>query len=603
MANFSPVRHLKYFAIPTLVILFLAVYPQLNLYIVKEPNWHGAYFVANYDEVAYSAYVNSLIEGKSRLYDPYLAAETTHESLYSIQFVPSYAIALPARFLGISTSTTFVILIILSAFASALFIYWLLFQMTGDELLSSVGILVICCLGTMAAYQGELRSLIEGRVLIDYFPFLRRYQPGFAFPFFFLFCASIWFSLTTESRNRAIVYSSFSAVLLVLLIFSYFYLWTAAIAWLACVYFFNLIWNRQSMGRVLINAGIVGAAAIAALIPYFKMLSERSPNVDSVQLIANTHMPQFGSVSLIIGLIILAGIAIFAFRGRIQLTSARSLFAMAFASTPVILFNQQVITGRSLQPVHYEIFISNYLVLTALILFLSLISTQIGRKEDEVRSPAFGRALVYLAVFAALWGVVEAAGSTKRDQPFADFRDESIPAIQFIQRQERNRPAGEPRGAILATDFVTADFIPTVATLRPLWSPHSSSTGGLDLIENKNLFYRHLYYCGFTAADLAEALRANSFEVTAAIFGGERALPALGFHAAAISAQEISREATLYMDFIKAFNRDSASTPVLEYIILPAKDEKGLANLDRWYQRDDGTVLGSFRVYKLVLKP
>ena len=102
---------------------------------------------------------------------------------------------------------------------------------------------------------------------------------------------------------------------------------------------------------------------------------------------------------------------------------------------------------------------------------------------------------------------------------------------------------------------------------------------------------------------LAEALRANSFEVTAAIFGGERALPALGFHAAAISAQEISREATLYMDFIKAFNRDSASTPVLEYIILPAKDEKGLANLDRWYQRDDGTVLGSFRVYKLVLRP
>ncbi len=90
-------KNWKYAALPTLFIVFLAIYPQLNFCIAKASVWQGAYFVANFDEVAYSAYVNALINGKPRKYDQYLAAEASHESLYSIQVIPAYAIALPAK--------------------------------------------------------------------------------------------------------------------------------------------------------------------------------------------------------------------------------------------------------------------------------------------------------------------------------------------------------------------------------------------------------------------------------------------------------------------------------------------------------------------------
>src|SRR5436305_361717 len=166
MTKIMNAKNWKYAAIPTLVVVFLAIYPQLNLWIAKGSSWHGAYFVSNYDEVAYSAYVNGLINGKPRKYDPYLASETSRESLYSIQFIPAYSVAVPARLLGLSTSSTFIILSLLSAAISALFIFWFLFEMTGDHLLSQAGVLLFCCVGTAVAVRGVLRSWMEGRVLV-----------------------------------------------------------------------------------------------------------------------------------------------------------------------------------------------------------------------------------------------------------------------------------------------------------------------------------------------------------------------------------------------------------------------------------------------------
>ena len=592
-------KNWRYAAIPTLFVAFLAIYPQLSFWVAKGSAWQGAYFVSNFDEVAYSAYINALINGKPRKYDPYLASEAAHESLYSIQFIPAYSIALPARLLGLSASTAFIVLNVLSAAVSALFIFWLLFKITGDGPLSGAGVLLICSLGTAVAFEGELRNWIEGHVLVDYLPFLRRYQPGFAFPLFFLFCGSVWCSLEAETRKKALLCSLLSGIVFAVLVFSYFFLWTAAAAWLACVYLLNLIWNRPVRTNLLINLGIIGAIGIAAIIPYFIMLSERSAHVDSVQLLSNTHLPDLVSPSMIVGLIVAIAMAIFVRRGRAEMRSPRTLFALAFAVTPLVLFNQQIVTGRSLQPVHYEIFISNYLVLTSLALFLSFIFEHAtkGKRGSTVR-----RALVYIAIIAAGWGVVEATGSTKRSSSFADLRDLSIPAIRYIEKQERVAPKGFPV-AVLAANTGTSDFIPTIADLRPLWSSHSSSAGGMDIAENKRLFYCYLYYSGFSEKDVADGLKAGAFEITAAIFGSERALPALGQPSARITAQEISTEVRLYADFAKNFSRSMASDPVLSYVIASPDEEADFSNLDRWYERDSGTVTGLLTVYNVKLRP
>ena len=110
-AFFSPFSHFSrsnflLLLAPTLIVLVLAVYPQVAMWIANGRVDDAVYFVANYDEPAYSAYVNALIEGRPRRADPFMGTDAPdYESIYSVQMVPAYLIAIPARLLGLSAGT------------------------------------------------------------------------------------------------------------------------------------------------------------------------------------------------------------------------------------------------------------------------------------------------------------------------------------------------------------------------------------------------------------------------------------------------------------------------------------------------------------------
>lgn len=587
----------KIVLIPTLAVLFLALFPQI--FLILGGRWNGSYFVSNYDETAYSAYVNALVNGKPRKNDPFLgladSAETPQpETLYSIQFVPSYAIALPARVLGVNVSTAFILLAALIAVLSVFASYGFLLKTTGDPSVAAIGPLVVLCLGTAVAFQGELRNLIEGRVLADFFPFLRRYQPGLSFPLFFVFCLFVWKAVRSESVKWVAVFSAVAGAVFAVLVFSYFYLWTAAAAWLVCFAIVYFVLNKRDLKKSIMSVTIIAAIGGAALIPYFYLLSLRSSNLDSVQLLAFTRTPEFASPSMLVGLV-LAFAAVFILHGRGDQTSGKLPMILSFALTPVILFNQQVITGRSLQPVHYELFIANYLVLTGAMLLLA--AWRAGDSTDWAMLPGFRRGLLYLGIAAFIWGLFEAWGSTSRNLTAAEIRDASVPAVFAAVTDAKTVPT------VLATNFVTADFIPSIKAARSLWNPHTSSAGGIGVEENKRLFYIYLYFSGYTERDLDAALKVNSFEVTAAIFGSERALPSLAGGSEKITAEEIKAEAAKFAEFSKSIGSETAYNPAIDYIIVPAEAEPNFANLDRWYIRDEGKPFGLFKLYKLTRKP
>jgi hypothetical protein len=341
---------------------------------------------------------------------------------------------------------------------------------------------------------------------------------------------------------------------------------------------------------VLTAAAVVGVVGAAALIPYFLLLGERSSNLDDVQLLSLTRTPDFASPVLIVG-VLLAIVLLILRRRNNESNSQTVLFALSFALAPVVLFNQQVITGRSLQPVHYEIFIANYLVLAGMVLAISL-----WMRDGEAR-PQFRKAMLYFTLAVIGWGLFEAGGSTKRALQLSKFRDASVPAIQFA---EADAAANDQTPVIHASNFLTADLIPTFSTAKPLWNAHSSSAGGIGTEEYKRLFYQYLYYSGFTAPELKSALEANVFEVTAAIFGSERALPSLGSSSLNITAADIEAEASKYSEFVRGFDQAESTNPQISHIIVPAEAEPDLSNLDRWYRRDAGTELGIFKVYRLT---
>lgn len=587
----------KFAVIPVVAIAFLALYPQLSIFMAKG-GWNGSYFVSNYDETAYSAYVNALADGKPRKFDPFVSKEVSFESLYSIQFVPAYTVAAPQRLFGLSTSVTFILLILAIGISSALAIFFLIRDISGDDLLAASGSLVVLCFGTAAAYQGELRFLIEGRMLVEYLPFLRRYQPGLAFPLFFVFVFTIWRALNTTSRKRIVVYSAAAGIIFVALVFSYFYIWTAAAAWLACIGVFRLILNREARLDVSIIGAVVGLFAIASLLIYFSMLSDRSPNIDHTQLLNLTRTPDLVSPTMGIGIVVAISIAIMLWKGLVRLNEPATQFALSFALTPVILFNQQVVTGRSLQPAHYEIFIANYLVLISAVLALWM---WLRSRSSGENSHAFRKGLVYLALIAVGWGTLEAVGASGRSSAAAVVRDESYPALEYIQQRSMAEHLAEP-AVVHATNFVISDLVSTVTSQRSLWNAHIDSAGSVNSGDNKRLFYEYLYYSGFTEKDLGEMLSKNSFEITAAAFGSNRALPELAQGAGRVSAEEIRSEVRRYGDFIRSFSSSDAKDPELSWLIVPVRSEQDLSNIDRWYERSDEQEFGMFKVYRLKLK-
>ncbi|MCZ2390268.1 MAG: hypothetical protein LC113_04225 [Acidobacteria bacterium] len=579
----------KYALIPALVMAFLLLYPQINLWMAAGSGWNGAYAASNYDETAYSAYVNSLIEGRPRRNDPFLAVDDTGtESIYSIQFIPAYVIAVPARILGISASNAFLLLSVLVGILAAAAVFFLLRLVCGDALFAAAGTVVILCLGALLAGEGEIRRMLGFGVTVDFFPFARRYQPALGFPVFFVFCGLVISALRAAAFKKRLLISVFAGGAFAVLVFTYLYLWTTALCWAGLFLAAAALFSKEKRRRALETGAVVAVFAAFALVPYGVLIVSRSDHADTVNLMTSTHAPILSSVPLVLG--VLSTIAAFVIRARAAAAGDEKwLFVISLGLTPVLLLEQQVITGKTLQPIHFDVFIANYLVGIAIWLLIDIV------RKGDTASAGFKKATTYCAIAAALWGMAESVSATRINAIPTEIRDLSVPAIREAAK------GGERVNVILATNSITADAIPTFSTARPLWAPHLPSAGHVEPAENKRLYYTYLYYSGFSADELKKELRANTFDVVAPVFGPDRALPALsGGHP--LTAAEIRAATVEFAAFCAAFGEKQASEPIVDSVILPAQDEPVLSNLQRWYEYDGGTTTGEFRVYRLKPK-
>jgi hypothetical protein len=126
---------------------------------------------------------------------------------------------------------------------------------------------------------------------------------------------------------------------------------------------------------------------------------------------------------------------------------------------------------------------------------------------------------------------------------------------------------------------------------------------GVTLAENKERFYQHLYYSGIGEQRFLEAMADYSFEYRIGLFGQERINRTLTAELKPITAEEIRYELGLYLDYAESFDRERAARWPLSYVIAWAGDKPDFANLDRWYERDQGERIGNFILYRVRLRP
>ncbi len=594
----------RYGIIAGIFLAVFACYPQLKLWYVAGDQWNGHYAYNDIDEVAYAGYLNALISGRPRKNDPYTgrdhSTETPQpESLFSVQFAAPYTIAIPARVLGISAPSAMTLSGALAGFLAAIGCFWIIGLVTGDSVIAMTGSLVALCGGALAAGEGAIGEILGNGVAYPYFPFLRRYVPAVPFPVFFLLLGSVWRLTESESPKRLVFWLLISFISFSFLVFSYFYIWTAAAAWLAVLAMLWLLlrppgWLKGSQGLLAL-----GVLSLAPLVLYAYMLSNRPQSMDDVLLLVFSRELDLMRFPVYISAVVLVSILAAVLTGTIKVRDRSTIFAISFALVPIIIFNQQVITGRSLQPIHYQVFIGNYVAALALAVSIGLIWKGLNIKNRTLTN---SMALI-ISLGAVIWGFVECHYTVRVLDRANKIRDEGMPlGAKLVELEE-----GNPRrfqATIFSIGTLQSDDSPTIAPQNVLWSRHQHVFAGLSWEESKERYYRYLYYQNLDHKWLENRLRTGDFISMISLFGWARHSDRLSVNAKPLSISEIKNEAERYKKYIEEFDETEAYQPLISYVVKRNDWRSDFTNLDKWYQREPEEIIGIYSLYRVKpIKP
>ncbi|MFL6373557.1 MAG: hypothetical protein ACJ73D_02710 [Pyrinomonadaceae bacterium] len=601
--------------------IFLAIfslYPQGKLiYNRGWSEWNGHYAYNDIDEVAYASYIKALIDGRPRKNDPYTGRDDSPEtpqaeSLFSIQFAGPYTIAIPARILGIPATWAMTISGAVAAFLTALAIFWLIGMITGDSLYAMADALIVLCLGALFAGEGAIGEILDTGFAYPYFPGFRRYIPAMAFPAFFLLVGLVWKAVgggqPPSGSDRTVPRSEFrvppfTTALAIFAfgycVYTYFYVWTTAAAWLACLTLLIAVMRPRGYAKDLKWLALAGAGCVFVLIPYAYLLSKRSQTLDDVQMVVQTHHLDLTRTPELIGFITIAVIIAAVATKTVRLQARGTIFALSLALTPAIVFNQQVLTGRELQPIHYQVFIGNYVAGLAVVVTFALLWREIKSRE---RLP-WRLVIAGFAALSVVWGFVECHYTVRVLDDVNIARDEALPLGRRLAQLAKNDP--EPQKSnVLYLPIAEADDFPTLAPQPVLWARHQHVFADVSLEENKERYYQQLYYYGVTPADLATRIK-NGDDIVSliALFGWGRHSDRLNSAYKPLHFSEIDEEEANYRRYLDAFDARSADAIHLSYLVAPADyTDAYFENIDKWYERYDTENWGKYTLYKLRLR-
>lgn len=583
-------------------LVIFTLYPQFKMFYLRGNDWQGHYAYNDIDEVAYASYVKALIDGRPRRNDPYTGRDDAPnapqpESLFSIQFAAPYTIALPARIFGVGAPWAMTLGGALAGFFAALACFWVIGKITGDSLFAMAGTLVIMAGGAIMAGEGAIGEITGWSYAYPYFPAFRRYIPAMPFAAFFAMIASVWLLLTTEEMRRRIIYCVLASLCFAYTVFSYFYTWTTAAAWLGCLFVVWLLARPEGFRKDFKALIALGAGCLFALIPYALLLSKRSHTMDDVQLLVNTHAPDFYRVPVFISFAVLIILALGIAFKKITLRTRETLFALSFALVPLIVFNQQVITGRSLQPIHYQVFIGNYVAGLALVVSIGILL----KKTDWFKSFAPKIVLPVIALIAVIWGFVECHYTVRILDEANVARDEAMPVARRLTELAKSEQ-NPYKSVVMPFSMLQGDDLPTVAPQSVLWARHQHVFAGVTWAENKERYYQYLYFQNISANQMANAIKKGDFVSMIALFGWGRHTDRLNSAYKPLTYGEIDEEARKMDEYLKNFNPRNSPETILSYVVVPADWEVDFANLDKWYERDNGEVQGAYLLYKVKLK-
>jgi hypothetical protein len=349
---------------------------------------------------------------------------------------------------------------------------------------------------------------------------------------------------------------------------------------------------------------IIAGIGLLALIPYVYLISHRSSSIDDAQILVLTHQPDLFHTSELIGVFILVALIVGWRRRKFELSEPRVIFAASFAFLPFVVFNQQVLTGRSIQAFHFDLFVANYAVLVGLAILVTLFWRHISN-----------RTLVWVAALCFLWAIVEVGLLTTARTASNVLEDEMVPVLLRLKQLSKEdgtvaglKDQGKAQAIVFSPQVEVMRLLPTWTAQGTLLTAGAQDFGSASRSERKELLFMQLYYSEANAERLSDLLNQKTedsymnFYAPSVVFGDERFIPVLSLSHKPITQEEIEAEVRAYQAYSDSFSRENVLRRPLLYLITIADRDTNLSHLDRWYARDAGERVGHYNLYRLKLR-
>jgi hypothetical protein len=463
-----------------------------------------------------------------------------------------------------------------AGFFAALAAFWLIGRLAGDSWFAMAGTLVVMAGGALAAGEGAIGEIFDIGQTYPYFPAFRRYIPAVPFPFFIAMLALVWLLVTTADVRKRFVYGFLASFCFGFTVFSYFYTWTTAAAWLGCLAILWLVARPEGFWKDFKMFLALGAGCLVSLVPYGILLSKRSGTMDDVQLLVNTHAPDLTRVpeyiSFAVLIMLIAGILL----KIIELKERSTLFALSFALVPLI---------------------GNYVAALALVVTIGILWRKVS-----IKKPLFSKiACACLALIAIVWGFVECHYTVRVIDDLNIARDQALPVAKRLEELAKGEK-NPYQSTVLYYGYAEADDLPTVAPQNVLWARHQHVFAGLSWQESKERYYQFLYYNNVSDESLKSGIMEGDFVSMIALFGWGRHTNRLSSEAKSLTYGEVAEESRRYGEYSKNFSLKEATNPTISYVVVPQYFQVDLTKLDLWYERDAGERFGEYTLYRVKLK-
>jgi hypothetical protein len=179
----------------------------------------------------------------------------------------------------------------------------------------------------------------------------------------------------------------------------------------------------------LIFLTISGAICLLTLVPFAVFLSNRDETMDRAQLLVITRQPDLLRGISVIAYLVLTTVSFALWRKYLSPEDRKAFFIAALALSPLLVFNQQILTARSLQPFHYEFYVINYLVLMAVVLICAAFFQKFLRQKNVFAQVL----LVIIGTASIVWGGIEAHQTTVFWNSTNIKRDQAMPVNRRLR--------------------------------------------------------------------------------------------------------------------------------------------------------------------------